>query len=224
MTAEKAIGAPSPAGRLSRDLVLRTAITIADAEGLTALSMRRLGIALGVQAMSLYNHVQNKDDLIDGMSGTLVADMGIPVEEDVSWERAIVVIATAFRRLAHAHPSLFAMVHDRALRSPESLAPFERCLAIFRRAGFDPESALYVFSTAASFVAGFALSEIANGQVAPATCRSPSVLPPGVDLAAFPRVAEAALYLDRNHRDAAFAFGLDALIAGIRARARHAGA
>lgn len=222
MTAEKGTGTP-PTGRLNRDRILRTAIAIADAEGLPALSMRRLGAALGVQAMSLYNHVQNKDDLIDGMAGTLIAEIVIPVRVELSWEEAMVDICIAYRRLAHAHPSLFAMVHDRALRSPESLTPFERCLADLHRAGFDPESALYAFTAAASFVAGFALSEIANGQIAPPTDASPSVLPPSVDPAAFPRVAEARRYLDRDHRDAAFAFGLDVLIAGIRMTAGYMG-
>ena len=71
-------GNGSGRGRLSRDRVLRAAVALADAGGLESLTMRRLGEDLGVEAMSLYKHVANKDDLLDGMVDLVFAEIELP--------------------------------------------------------------------------------------------------------------------------------------------------
>ena len=73
---------PGPRGRLSRDRVLRAAVALADTGGIESLSMRKLGDELGVEAMSLYNHVANKDDLLDGMIDAVFAEIDLPPERN----------------------------------------------------------------------------------------------------------------------------------------------
>jgi len=212
-------GAASGRGSLSREAILRTAIALAEAEGIEALTMRRLGQELGVQAMSLYNHVANKADLLDGVTGTLLADLVIPDVTDMSWEDGVRASAHGFRGLAHAYPNLFPLVFERPLSGPEALPPFEEGLAILRRGGFAAEHAVAALHAIVAYVGGFALGEISEfGRGRP---RSPHVSYDDLaadDLAAFPHVAELLPMFTNFPRDEAFAFGLEALIVGFRAR------
>src|SRR5918994_2130068 len=86
---------------LNREHVLRAAVALADESGIEALSMRRLGQELGVEAMSLYNHVANKDDLLNGMLEVVLHEMEIP-DDGVNWKSALRLHAVsahaAFRR------------------------------------------------------------------------------------------------------------------------------
>ncbi|MBA2277466.1 MAG: TetR/AcrR family transcriptional regulator C-terminal domain-containing protein [Chloroflexia bacterium] len=205
-------------GPLSREVVLRRGIGLADAEGVDALTMRRLGQELGVQAMSLYNHVANKADLLDGITGTLLADMEIPRAEGLCWEDGCRVVAHAFRALAHEHPHLFPLILDRPLSAPESLPPFEAALAILRRGGFEVEPALCAFHALAAYVGGFALGDISELGLGrpPVPFASYDMLNPDELAATYPHVAEALPVLARRRRDEAFVFGLEALIVGLR--------
>ncbi len=207
-------------GTLSRELILRRAIELAEADGLAALTMRRLGQELGVEAMSLYNHVANKADLLDGMTGTLLAEMAIPDATELSWEDGCRAVSHAFRGLAHAYPNLFPLIFERPLSASESLPPFEATLAILRRRGFAAEPAMYAFLALASYVGGFALGDITElGLGRPALpFASYDALDPDELAAAYPYVAEALPVMAGQRRDEAFAFGLEALIAGLRAQ------
>src|ERR671933_1997998 len=95
------------AGRrpLNRRRVLEAAVRFADREGLESLTMRRLGAELGVEAMSLYNHVPNKSALLDGMVEVLLNELEVPPEK-LGWEERIREGYGAFRRLAHEHPNV----------------------------------------------------------------------------------------------------------------------
>src|ERR687893_1436892 len=107
------------AGRrpLSRRRVLEAAVRFADREGLGSLTMRRLGAELGVEAMSLYNHVPNKGALLDGMVEVLLGELDVP-PEDEGWERRIREAYRAFRRLAHEHPNVFPLL---VVRPPDTM-------------------------------------------------------------------------------------------------------
>lgn len=210
-------------GRLTRPLILAAAVRLADREGLPALSMRRLGQELGVEGMALYKHFPSKDALLDGVVGTLLAAMTIPAVDPApgGWQAGARAIAHAYRRLAHDHPHLFPLVVARPLAAPEVLRPLEATLAILRAGGFDPETALRAFRTIASFVAGFALDEIAGPATPPSVGGGrPSPLAAFADLppAAFPRVTEAAPHAAHADADADFAFGLDVILVGLEAR------
>src|SRR5919112_3249419 len=97
---------------LSRRRILEAAVRFADREGLEALSMQKLGSELGVEAMSLYNHVPNKDALLDGMVEVLLGELEVPPEDD-SWDERIREGYRSFRRLAHEHPNVFPLLVNR---------------------------------------------------------------------------------------------------------------
>src|SRR5215208_2061633 len=129
---------------LSRRRILEAAVRFADREGLEALSMRKLGSELGVEAMSLYNHVPNKGALFDGMVEVLLGELEVP-PEDESWERRGREAYGAFRRLAHGRPNGWPLV---VTRPPDTMAGGWRVAGFLRalgEAGFDPETALYAF-------------------------------------------------------------------------------
>src|SRR5215213_7793139 len=129
---------------LSRRRILEAAVRFVDREGLDALSMRKLGSELGVEAMSLYNHVPNKSALLDGMVEVLLGELEIP-PEDEGWERRVRGAYRAFRRLAHEHPNVFPLLVVRPPETMDGIWLVEEFLKTLREAGFDPQTALYAF-------------------------------------------------------------------------------
>ncbi len=127
---------------LSRARIVAAALEVVDAEGLDALSMRRVAARLGVEAMSLYHHVANKEAIIEGLLDLLVAEADLP-RGDVSATEWIRGTAEAFRRLAQMHPKAFPLLTSRPLPlvDPAAAEPLETGLAAFARLGMDPASA-----------------------------------------------------------------------------------
>jgi AcrR family transcriptional regulator len=203
--------------RLTRQRVLEAALRIVDSEGLAALTMRRLGRELGVEAMSLYRHVPNKEALLDGIVELIVLEIDVPSWPDGDWKEATRHILRSYRRAAHAHPNAFPLVTMRPLNTPEALRRLDVTFEIFRRAGFDEATAIVAFRTLAGYTRGFALEEV--------TGRALGALPPGTDridpraLPAdeFPRIAELAPQLVAANRDAEFERGVDLILTGLEA-------
>lgn len=145
---------------LTRETVLDAAIRLADAEGLGALSMRRLAAELGVEAMSLYNHVANKQDILDGMAALLVARMQ-PWKFDAStdWRQMMRDVCGAYRNVITAHPEVFAA--GRPMLSAEHQPAFRQIVDLLQDAGFPPDVALDLFHVGSAFARGLAGSETA---------------------------------------------------------------
>src|SRR3712207_4637520 len=139
---------------LSRRRVLEAAVRFADREGLDALSMRKLGAELGVEAMSLYNHVPNKDALLDGMVEVLLGELEVP-SENAAWEERVREAYRGFRRLARRHPNVFPLL---VLRPPDTMDGVwlvEEFLKTMRGAGFDAATALNAFRTLSAYATGY---------------------------------------------------------------------
>jgi AcrR family transcriptional regulator len=145
---------------LTRTLIFETGIAIADAEGIDAITMRRVAATLNVQAMSLYNHVSNKRDLLDGMAAHLLATLAVPDIAAMSWRELAGRVGRAYRQLGLDHPALYPYVLERPFGSPESLATLDAFLNVFREAGFSPTGNYLAFSLFTGFVEGFTLDEI----------------------------------------------------------------
>lgn len=143
---------------LTRERVLDAALCLADAEGLEALSMRRLGHALGVEAMSLYNHVTNKDDVLDGMVDRVMSE--IQVSEDLPWREALWERSISAHDVLLAHPWAAALIESRLAPGPERLAHHNALIGVLRRAGFPMALAYRAFLTLDSYVYGFVLQEV----------------------------------------------------------------
>src|SRR5215218_2994454 len=189
---------------LSRRRILEAAVRYVDREGLDALSMRKLGSELGVEAMSLYNHVPNKSALLDGMVEVLLGELEIP-PEDEGWERRIREAYRAFRRLAHEHPNVFPLLVVRPPDTMDRVWLVEEFLKTLRDAGFEPQTALYAFRVLSSYASGYAM-EPAGGRLGAATL-SPDD---------FPHIHELDTPLRKVDHDAEFEFGLDLILTGLQ--------
>src|ERR671918_2826532 len=155
---------------LSRRRILEAAVRFVDREGLEALSMRKLGSELGVEAMSLYNHVPNKSALLDGMVEVLLGELEVP-SEDEEWERRVREAYRAFRRLAHEHPNVFPLLVVRPPDTMDGIWLVEEFLKTLRGAGFAPETSLHAFRTLSSYASGYAIAEIRGFAMEPAGSR-----------------------------------------------------
>ena len=199
---------------LSRRRVLEAAVRFADREGLDALSMRKLGAELGVEAMSLYNHVPNKDALLDGMVEVLLGELEVP-SENAAWEERIREAYRGFRRLARRHPNVFPLL---VLRPPDTMDGVwlvEEFLKTMRGAGFDAPTALYAFRTLSAYATGYAMAEIRGFAMEPDGGRDGAAALPAGE---FPHIVELGERLGGVDRDAEFEFGLDLILNGLRRR------
>jgi AcrR family transcriptional regulator len=143
---------------VNRAQVLQAAMALADAGGVEALSMRKLAKELGIEAMSLYNHVKNKDDLIDGMLDLVFDEIEHPAP-GVEWRTALHRRAVTTREALRRHPWANGLMEGRARPGPSSARLHEAVLRCLREAGFSIEDTARAYSIQDSFIYGFALQE-----------------------------------------------------------------
>jgi AcrR family transcriptional regulator len=143
---------------LSRDQVLRAAVTLADEGGIGALSMRKLGQALGVEAMSLYNHVADKGDLLDGMIDVVFGEIGLPSGDD-GWRQAMRRRAISAREVLGRHHWAIGLMESRRSPGPATLRHHDAVLGCLREAGFSVQLTAHAYSLLDSYIYGFALQE-----------------------------------------------------------------
>ncbi|NGO09059.1 TetR family transcriptional regulator [Streptomyces sp. HC44] len=162
-------------GRLSRERVLASALELVDREGLGALSMRRLGAELGVEAMALYRYAASKDALLDGLvealylelEERLAAEPEAPVTAEApAWRTGLHRIARATYDVCLAHPQAVPLLATRMLAVPLARRPaavlrdHERVLALLRAAGLDEATASAVFRAFTAWLLGYASVEL----------------------------------------------------------------
>ena len=143
---------------LSRDRILRAAIKLADEEGIDSLSMRRLGLALGVEAMSLYNHVAGKDDLLDGLVDIVFGEIDLACD-DGDWKRAMRGRAISAREVLARHRWAIGLMESRTRPGPSNLRHHDSVLRCLREAGFSIAMAAHAYSALDSYIYGFALQQ-----------------------------------------------------------------
>jgi len=195
---------------LSRERILRAALGIVDREGLDALSMRRVGEELSVEAMSLYNHVENKGALLDGVFETILGELPTAALA-AEWPANVRERACALRSVLRAHPNALPLFATRPAVTPASLVYVEGALRELRAADFAPREALSAFQVLVAYVVGHT-----------ATTCAPVASEPGgrpayarLDELSFPRVREAARLLPTHDVEVEFGLGLDAMLAGL---------
>ncbi len=151
--------------RLSRDLVLSAALALVDAEGLDALTMRRLGQELQRDPMSLYRYAANRAALLDGVAEPVLNELAI-FPNDPDWQAQLRKIAHDLRLLALRHPNVVPLLVTRPLSTPlgmrplGTLRPLEQILALLIEAGFAPADALHVYRAYYGFLYGHILNEL----------------------------------------------------------------
>jgi AcrR family transcriptional regulator len=147
-----------PRVRLNRDRVLRAAVALADDAGIESLSMRRLGGELGVEAMSLYHHVANKDELLNGMIDAVFSEIDLPAGA-ADWKTAMRDRAISAREVLSRHPWATALMESRTTPGPATLRHHDTVIRTLREAGFSIAMAAHALSALDAYTYGFALQE-----------------------------------------------------------------
>ena len=147
-----------PRGRLTRDRVLDAAVTLADKGGTDALTMRKLGQALGFEAMSLYNHVASKDDLLDGLVDIVFGEIDLDCDGQ-DWRIAMRKRAISAREVLARHRWAIGLMESRTHPGPANLRHHDAVLRCLREAGFSLPMAAHAYSALDSYIYGFALSQ-----------------------------------------------------------------
>ena len=209
--------------RLTRERIVREALRVVDAEGLAALSMRRLAAALGVDPMAIYHHLPGKEALLAALVAHVYGDLRVPLG-DGTWQERVRAFARAYRDVVRAHPHFFRhLVANAAAAATATLEASEALYAALEAAGLPPRLVVRAADVVVDYVHGFALAEATAplGQpedggelLAQLASRPPDQLP----------VTRRVLGALTDYELAAdFDFGLGIVLAGIQAIARDAG-
>ncbi len=150
---------PSPRPPLSRDRVLRAAVRLADRDGLAALTARSLAAALQVQPMSLYHHVRNKDEILDGITDLVFGEIVLPVPGR-DWVGEVRRRAISARDVLVRHPWALGLLETRTSPGPATLRHHEAMLATLREGGLGLAQTARVYAVIDSYVYGFVIQQI----------------------------------------------------------------
>ena len=192
-----------------------------DDEGLDAVSMRRVGRELGVEAMSLYHHVRDKDDLLLGIRERVLSTFSDPGTEG-DWEERAREAARSWRQILRTHPNMMVLISEskRFEMTPTSMRPTETALRLLREVGLPEDDAVKAFCALGGFIVGFVMFEIGVTHASGPTDAPPT--PEGLVAALpsdeFPCFMASLPYLMQGDLDERFEYGLDLLIAGIRSK------
>jgi AcrR family transcriptional regulator len=198
---------------LSKERVLRAAINLADESGLKSLSMRKLGQELGVEAMSLYNHVANKDDILDGIVDIVVSDIDLP-SNGPAWKTAMRKWAISAREVLLRHPWACSLIVSRPRVDSAWLRYFDSAFGSLRDGGFSIEMAHHAWHALDSHILGFTLQELNSpfeGEIPEVAAMFPRQVPTDE----YPYITEyiTEVFMDSGHDDDfEFEFGLDLIL------------
>jgi AcrR family transcriptional regulator len=204
---------------LSRERVLRAAIGLADEAGIEALSMRKLGQALGVEAMSLYNHVANKDEILNGIVDIVLDEFELPSPGGADWKGALRRTAISAYDVLIRHPWAASLVLSSSGINSARLRYMESILGTLRQAGFSAEMTDHAYHALESHIMGFTLWEVGMdlGSREDLKVLATDFLQ-GLPRGQMPYIAEHVeqhLKPRRPEDEGEFAFGLDLILDGL---------
>ena len=205
---------------LTRPAVLEAAAALADEVGLNGLSMRRLGRALGVEAMSLYNHVPNKEAILDGLVDRVFAEIDPPAQHG-EWKLEMRRTAISKRKALLRHRWATGLLESRTNPGPANLRHHEAILGCLRNAGFTSAEAVHAYSAIDSYVYGFALQQISLPFDSPAEHREViQQMLQSIPLDDHPNLREVGMELVSMGYDHSleFEYGLDLILDGLEGR------
>lgn len=201
-----------PRQKLDRDLIVRTALRIADEEGLDALSMRRLGSELGVDPMAAYRHFGSKKELLHLVVEAVLGDVDVEADPSASWQDQYRQIARAHRAACLEHsPAVARLAANQPLNSPNLLHMVEHAVRVLAEGGVPLRDAVLAIQTQGTLTSGAVANETfwrewlaLGGELH----LSPPILP----LPELPLLSAAAEAGEFGDFDAVFEFGLDSLV------------
>jgi TetR/AcrR family tetracycline transcriptional repressor len=211
-------------GRLSRDVIVARAVQVADAEGLEAVTIRRIAQEHGVTPMAMYWHFNDKESLLNGIAEYLVAAVDLPGEgpADRDWADELRDVLVAFLEAIRPHPAIAGLALQRILTCEPGLAVAERALALLRRAGLSPERASMVGSFLLSGVITLVTAQPGPKWSLTGEDREEAIRHKRAGLEAlsptrYPNVVAAAPFLVMcMDQDEYFTTGVELLIQGVR--------
>jgi AcrR family transcriptional regulator len=203
---------------LTRERVLQTAVRRADASGIESLSMRKLGQELGVEAMALYHHFANKEDLVNGMVDLVFGEIELPARSG-NWRAAMRQRAIAVRDALLRHRWAIGLMESRRRPGIANLRHHDAVIGSLRAGGFDIAMAAHAYSLLDSYIYGFALTkmnlpfessddiaDVAQSMLEPFT---PDEFPNMVEI-----LTDHVMKPGYNHGDE-FEYGLDLILDGL---------
>jgi AcrR family transcriptional regulator len=196
---------------LSRELIAKTALRLTDEVGLEGVSMRKLGSELGVEAMSLYHYVSNKNDLLDAVLDLLYREIDLPLDApDDKWEAALRSGLSAFNDVLLAHPGAVELFTARPPTSPTALKVLHWAYQRFELQGLTPAQASAAFRFCVAFVMGHASREIGAAAIVNTD--------EGLEAVGVTDPEHRAFLIEHGKLSAAelFETGLDLVVAGLR--------
>ena len=195
----------APVG-LSHEQIRREALRLIDADGIESFSTRKLGAALGCEAMAIYWYYPNKDALLDAVVDELVSRVGVGAAGagPTGWVDAMRRLAHAYRGLAQAHPRAFPLLATRRFATESAYAFLDQLFALARSQGLTDAQIASFYRAISSYCSGVALNELA--------LESTTDLQPAALRARFPGVASVWSRLEPRHHDDLFSFGLEILL------------
>jgi AcrR family transcriptional regulator len=179
---------PKRTRALSRDRVIQAAADLADAEGLSALTMRSLAASLSVKPMSLYNHIGGKEDLLDGMVDFVFAQIDLP-DPDRGWRPEMRARAIAVRAVLARHPWALALMDSRSSPGPATLAHHDAVVGVLLNSGCSPAVAARAYTVVDAYIYGFVLQEAAMPDMDPEAAVNEAI---GSTAEAYPHLAALA--------------------------------
>ncbi len=207
---------------LSRDLVVATALDIVDRDGINGLTMRALGLELGVDPMAAYYHVPNKAAVLDGVVEAVWAELDLPDPSDEPWQSQLTEVARSMREVLVRHPNALPIMVTRPNLSAPGFQITDRTLGILLDAGFPPDEALEFVNAAAEFIVGHAMAETSQ-PVAGDTSgddRLVDALGTAGESGEFPHLTQVLgeVALEEVTMDRIFEAGLAVLVSGLEQR------
>jgi len=207
---------PGRPARLSRESVLRAAVNVADEGGLDALTMQRVGEQVGAEAMSLYRHVRNKEDLLDGIVDLVYAEMELP-PAGAEWRSAMRDRAISAREVLRRHPWALSLVESRSSPGPANLRHHDAVSGVLLAAGFSSAMTTHAYNLLDSYIYGFVLQETTlpfatqeeMGAMAESMMGDAWEIYPNLGRVASELMAAGFAYADE------FEYGLDLILDGI---------
>jgi AcrR family transcriptional regulator len=205
---------------LSRERIVEAALRVMDAEGLDAVTMRRIGRELGVEAMSLYNHVKDKDDILEGVTERVMNEFEFPAHSG-EWIQDAFAMSREWRRLLGLHPSVCQLLAERhkPLDGMATYRAMDAALGVLRQAGLSDRQAAQAFNALGSYILGFVMME--QGLMLGTDeehAQQHQLVIEALQGAGMPNALACLPYFADCSTDEQFDFGLDLMIRGLRSR------
>lgn len=220
--------------RLDRQRIVRAAIDFIDQQGLHALTMRRLGAFLGVEAMALYRYVPSREDLLDGVVDAVLdalhRDPEVHLHAEHGWQDYLQRLAHGIRRIALDHPAVFPLVATRPPAAPwirpplRSLRWLESFFTVLEGAGFSDDAAVRAYRAYTTFLLGHLLLEVSHrGPMTDEDDEAPAAGSSDVGLDRYPHLRRLESLLDQDESVAEFEEALESLLDRLELLMRHRG-